>query len=190
MTKYILHGGATSADSVHNDNFFKEMIKDLDSPANVLLIYFATVEDRWDSLLEDDKSKFAKANQENKDLVFSVAAKETDKLIEQISEADLVYMRGDKHTGVLVEKMLKVRNLTELFDGKIVGGSSAGAYAISKYFHSDSMGGIFEGLGLLPIKCTAHYSKEKDPQVENLKNFKEELKVCAIPETEFIVIEK
>jgi peptidase E len=189
MIKYILHGGATNMESIHNDNFFKEMLKGLPSLANILLIYFANDRKKWESLTNNDKENFAKAN-DGKELNFVVASNNIDELRQQIKSADLVYMRGGSLTDVLLVEMSRLDDLQELFDGKIVSGSSAGAYILSKYFYSQDMGGIFEGTGVLPIKCTAHYTEKKDPFIKQMKNTGEELEVYPIPETEFVIIEK
>lgn len=189
MTKYILHGGATGTPSVHNDNFFKEMLKGLPDSINILLIYFAKDKKKWESLTNNDKENFAKAN-DNKELNFEVASNDIEKLGQQIKNADLIYMRGGDLTEVLLAEMSRLDDLVKLFDGKVVSGSSAGAYVLSKYFYSQDMGGIFEGTGVLPIKCTAHYTEIKDPFIEKMKNTGEDLDIYPIPETEFVIIEK
>ena len=91
---------------------------------------------------------------------------------------------------MVYEVFKKIENLAKLFEGKIVGGSSAGAYVLSKYFYSNSRDSVHEGTGVLPIKCFAHYSDEKADKLKMLKEYGEDLKIYTIPETEFIVIEK
>ncbi len=188
MTKFILHGGATSLPSIHNKNFFAEIVKSLPKSARILNVYFAIPKEKWKELLEDDKRKFFNANPDKK-LEFSIANQDIDVLIKQISSVDAVYIRGGKEV-FLYEIFGKIDNLAELFQGKVVVGSSAGAYVLSKYFYSDSRNKIEKGAGILPVKVLAHWSEDKVDKLEQLKKYKEDLEVYAIPETEFVVIEK
>jgi len=190
MTKYILHGGATSSPSIHNKNFFAETTKDLSEPVKVLVVYFACTREKkkWEELVENDKKKFSEANPDKK-LEFTVASDNISTLIEQITSSDVIYIRGGIET-FLYELFLKIKNLKELFQDKVVAGSSAGAYVLSKYFYSNSRDRIEEGTGVLPIKTLAHYSDALSGKLEELKEHGEDLRVYTIPETEFVIIEQ
>ena len=76
-----------------------------------------------------------------------------------------------------------------MFNGKVVGGSSAGAYVLSKYYYSNTEDKVEEGTGAVPVKVTAHYS-EKSKALEKLKMYGENLKIYLLRDTEYIVIEK
>lgn len=188
MTKFILHGGYTSTPSIHNTNFFKEMVKGLSEPVKILNVYFAAEKGKWQELFEDDKNKFSSFNPGIK-MEFTLASDDMDTLIGQIKSTDVVYIRGGREL-LVYEIFRKIENLKELFDGKVVGGSSAGAYVLSKYFYSNSRDSIQEGTGVLPIKCFAHYSDEKADKLQMLKEYGEKLEIYTIPDTEFVAIEK
>jgi len=188
MTKYILHGGRTSTPSIHNTNFFKEMVKDLPEPVRILNVYFAISKEKWEELFEGDKKKFSSFNPDT-EMEFTLASDDIDTFINQIKSADTIYIRGGREL-LVYEIFKKIENLKGLFDGKVVGGSSAGAYVLSRYSYSNNRDSIQKGTGVLPIKCFAHYSDEKADKLKILKEYGEDLKIYTIPETEFIVIER
>jgi len=188
MTKFILHGGRTSRPSVHNTNFFKEMVKSSPEPVKILTVYFAVIKEKWKESFEDDKKKFFLFNPDT-EMEFVLASDDIDILIGQIKSANIIYIRGGTEL-LIYEIFRKINNLAELFDSKVIGGSSAGAYVLSKYFYSNYRDSIHEGTGILPIKCFAHYSDEMSDKLQMLKEYNEDLDVYAIPETEFVVIKK
>ena len=73
----------------------------------------------------------------------------------------------------------KYRNLKELFEGKIIAGESAGAYVLSSCFYSKSEGGIFKGLGFVPVKTICLYSGENR---EKLNDCPKNLEVLLLPD--------
>ncbi|PCI21323.1 hypothetical protein COB64_00370 [Candidatus Wolfebacteria bacterium] len=52
-------------------------------------------------------------------------------------------------------------------EGKIIAGESAGAYVLSTCFYSKTEGGIFEGLGLVPVKTICHYVGENSEKLDD-----------------------
>jgi len=164
------------------------MVKDLPEPVKILNVYFAALKGKWEELFEDDKKKFSSSNP-NIEMEFTLASDDIDTLISQIKSADIIYIRGGEEL-LVYEIFKKIENLKELFDSKVVSGSSAGAYVLSKYFYSNSRDSIQEGTGILSIKCFAHYSDEKADKLKMLKEHGEDLKVYIILDTEFVVIER
>ncbi|MFH1826990.1 MAG: Type 1 glutamine amidotransferase-like domain-containing protein [bacterium] len=79
------------------------------------------------------------------------------KLKKQIRSSELIYILGGENKS-LKNVLKKVKDLKELFKGKVIVGSSAGAYVLSTYYYSDEDKGIFSGFGILPIKVIGHYS--------------------------------
>ena len=188
MTKYILHGGNTTTKSKDNDKFFHEIIKDLANIVNLLIIYFSREEVEWLKLLEQDKENFT-ANNPNKKINFILASKNKRTLIKQIKQSHAIYMRGGE-----IEKLKtvlkRIGNLKELFKGKIVAGSSAGTYVLSRYY-IDSKGNLGKGLGILPIKSFAHYRKNRRDELEKLKNYKDrKLMTYYLEEMKFVVLDE
>lgn len=186
MTKYILHGGRTGIVSEYNRKFFREILKDLKSPINILLVYFAREEDDWPRVTKEDIERFQKAAGKRK-IKIDVAIKNLFELNKQIERADVVYIRGG-YTPKLQGAMKKL-DLKNLFKNKVIAGSSAGAYLISKYYYSNDDEVLREGLGLLPIKCFCHYTSQKNI-LDKLKKYKENLPLYKIPEQKFVVIKQ
>ena len=159
-TKFILHGGYASRSNQKNDDFFKEILMDAPKNIKILLVYFAEDESDFSRAQEEDISQFEK-NKGDKKLTFEIAS--TESFPQQIAQSDIIYLHGGK-TLKLLEALKRWPNLRELLNGKIVAGESAGAYALSSYFYSKTEGGLFEGLGFVPVKIICHYigeNKEK-----------------------------
>ncbi len=193
MTKYILHGGATSRESEDNRNFFLEMIKGLSGTVNILCVYYARKDkDKWAFDLENDKQKFSKVVTDQT-LNFEIADEDTNIFIEQIKKADVIYMRGGESTHLLQEYLEKVDNLENLWKGKVVAGSSAGAIVLAKYYYENGHEErpYNKGLGILPIKAFSHYTDGESDKLEKLKEFGENIEtIYKIPEEKFFVIEQ
>jgi len=190
MTKYILHGGETSRQSLDNKKFFSEVTSDLSDGATILCVYFAREKERWPKALEQDKQYFSSTTTtRQKVFKFVLADDKTYTLKKQVKQADVIYLRGGD-TEMLKEALSKIENLSELWQGKIIAASSAGVYVLSKYYYTNSKDDIYKGLGILPIKTFCHYAEEKSDKLEKLKMYGEDLKVYAIPEEKFFIIEQ
>ena len=183
MTKYLLHGGITRDVNSENEGFFSEMVTEL-SRGRVLLVYFAREENEVEDCRREDVARFL---QFDKELEFEVATEEN--LEEQIKSADVIYLRGGK-TEWLVEKMGKVSSLKELFEGKVVGGFSAGVYVLAKYYFENDTEELGEGLGILNIKAFCHYSPDRKDILDKLISFKENLPVLTLPNYKWVTIYK
>lgn len=177
MTKYILHGGYTREPNSDNDSFFREMTLGINGKVRILLNYFATVEESKNEKYFKEETERLLQNSGNKELEFEVA--QIEKLKEQLEKADIMYMRGGSNRKLL-EAISKTPDLEKLFEGKVIAGSSAGVYALSKYYVSNDSGKIGEGLGILNIKCYCHY-EEGDRNVPKLKKYKEDLPILTLP---------
>ncbi|OGH93691.1 MAG: hypothetical protein A2538_00615 [Candidatus Magasanikbacteria bacterium RIFOXYD2_FULL_41_14] len=188
MTKYILHGGETSRQSPDNKKFFSEVTNSLSDGATILCIYFSSEKEKWLNKFEQDKLNFSSTTRQ-KVFKFVLADDKTYTLIEQIKQADAIYLRGG-NTEMLKEVLSKVENLGELWQGKVVAASSAGVYVLSKYYYTNSMDDIYNGFGVLPIKTFCHYAEEKSDKLVRLKKYGEDLEVYAIPEEKFFIIER
>jgi peptidase E len=188
MTKYILHGGNTSNKTEDNKKFFFEMTSSLSDNATILCIYFSRPKELWAKLFEQDKINFSSASQQ-KVFKFVLADDKTYTLVDQLKEADVVYLRGGD-TDKLKETLSKVNNLDKLLKNKVVSGSSAGAYVLSRYYYTNNKDEIKKGLGILPIKTFCHYAEEKSDKLKLLKEYGEDLETYAIPEEKFFIIEQ
>ena len=84
--------------------------------------------------------------------------------------------------------MKKVKNLKHLFKGKTIAGSSAGVYTLSKYYYSNDLKNIFNGLGILNIKAYCHIKKTDSRIVSVLNKHKEELPLVLLPDCMWITL--
>lgn len=188
MTKYILHGGETSRSSKDNDDFFFEMIKDASDSVLVLLVYFSRPKEQWKSRMSQDVDRFVSVSPD-RDIHFVLADEDMDVFKTQIEKADVIYMRGG-NTQMLLDTLRNCEDFGNLINGKVVSGSSAGACALSKYFHTGKSESVArDGLGILPLKVFVHYLEDKQEELSELEKYGEELKVYKIPEEKFFVIE-
>lgn len=189
MTKYILHGGETSRPFEDNKEFFFEMVKGLLDPVKVLCVYFPRNKEDWDKLFDQDKEGFSSALP-TKVLEFTRAEGDPKIFKKQLQKADVVYMRGG-NTDKLIEGLKPIENSSELIQGKVVSGSSAGACALSMYFHTGTAGSkVRDRLGILEIKTFVHYSEEKLKDLQDLENRGKKMPIYKIPEEKFFIIEQ
>jgi hypothetical protein len=185
MTKYILHGGETRKNSIHNKNYFKEMVKGIKAP-KVLIVCFSKPKKNWSKDFAWEKEKFLHIK---KKIEFILADDNPKVFAKQVKIADALDIKGGSNK-LTCERMKKMKNLEKLFQRKIIAGSSAGANFLSKYYYTRGERRIEKGLGILPMKVFVHYSKAWEKEFERLKNYKEDLEVYKIPETKYIIIKK
>lgn len=187
MTKYILHGGVTRRDTENNKKFFQEIIKDAIDPVRILCVYFARQKQRAELFARDQRLFHERVV--NHEIDFENAELDVPTLVQQIQRANVIYLSGgDTHR--LKGALLRVPDLEQLFDGKVVAGSSSGALVLSRYYYENDDNTIAEGLGILPIKTICHYSEEKSEFANYLKAFGEDLPVYTIPEEKIMVMMK
>lgn len=183
MTKFILHGGNTRVPHPSNREFFIEMTKGLLDGSKILLVLFSRDASEYDSLLEKFKKNIL-SNIEI-DFVFDIANEEN--FIDQIKDSKLIYMKGGD-TIKLLDALKQYPDFRDAIKGKIVAGSSAGAYVLSKYFYSRSEKEVVEGLGILPIRTLAHYDGDQDI-VDKLNEYSSEYELVLLKDYESRIIE-
>lgn len=186
MTKYILHGGNSRDINPDNDSFFREMTLGSSGKTLVLLNYFSREDSEVEKLAEQDKKRFLQ-NSENKELEFEIAKPE--RFAEQLKRAYVLYMRGGT-TEWLVKKMSQTPNLEQLFEGKVIAGSSAGVYVLSKYYWENDNNKVGEGLGIFNFKAYCHYTPNDREIVERLLSYKEKLPLFTLPNYKWTVLYK
>jgi peptidase E len=185
MTKFILHGGGEMQRNEQHDEFFREFISNLPREAKVLLVYFAITDEEIPQKHPIYEDYFIENNFENKKIELKIASR--DNLTEEIKWADGVYFRGG-NTDRLLTEVRKHKDFTEeLLKKKVVAGSSAGVYFLSKHALSSSCDIIYKGLGILPIKANCHYEEGKD--LSRLDQFPDE-ELFLLKEGEYEIIEK
>lgn len=179
-TKFILHGGLAGEPNSKNDEFFKEIFKDTPQKVKILLVYFTKEKSRHEGIFKEDAPQFEK-NKGDKEIFLEIAEEEL--FMQQIKNADVIYLHGGK-TYRLLGALNKYPDFKKAVEGKTVAGESAGAYALSTCFYSKSEGGIFEGLGLVPVKTICHYDGENG---EKLNECPKNLETLLLADYEFKV---
>lgn len=190
MTKFIFHGGAVKIISDSNKRFYQEMIKDTTSSVVILCVYFATRDDDYSEQFEYDKVQFQ--NQASKkDLEFIVATQKD--FLSQIKKSDVIFFRGGS-TLKLQQILQSCPPLADLFLGKTIAGSSAGAYVLSTYYPSHYDDIILNGLGIVPVRVVTHYKSDKmSPKIGALQLLEKtalELPLIKLRESEWQVFLK
>lgn len=178
-TKYILHGGYAGHTNSQNDEFYKEILKDTPDKLKVLLVYFAKEDDRIPVNKTEDLAHF-EGNKGKKELNYEVATEK--EFSQQVNRADIIHLHGGA-TLKLLEALKKHHNLKQLFEDKVMAGESAGAYVLSAYFYSKTAGGLYQGLGLVPVKTICHYIGENNDKLETPNN----LESLLLPDYQFKV---
>jgi hypothetical protein len=186
MIKFVLHGGNSSEINLDNNSFFKEMTVSEKNKLRILLNYFSREESEIAKLSDQDMKRFKKLSV-SKNLEFEIA--QPDKLSEQLKRADVMYMRGG-WTNWLTEKLLLTRNLNKLLDNKVIGGSSAGVYTLTKYYYGNDSKRLGKGLGILPIKAYCHYEPKDMKVINKLASYKERLPLLVLPNYKWVVMYK
>ena len=185
MTVFMLHGGQSGVDSPSNTAFFREMTKGAVQPIKILLIPFARTESEWNQRADRHIELLKRANN---GLTLEITVAEEASLADQVSRASIVYILGGD-TAKLITALRAVPNITELLKSKTLAGSSAGAYALVKYYWENDTSELGEGLGMLNVKAFAHFSPRSMSDYEALAQHKENLPIIALPEGEWVKIE-
>lgn len=157
MTKFILHGGYAREDNASNRGFFEELSKDVPEGGTILLCYFASensIEERFKEI-----SRTITEEAHGKTLHIVLATEEG--FLDELRSADALYINGGD-TKKLLETLKKYPAFKTMLEGKTVAGSSAGAYVLSTFFYSGTRRGVFEGLGLLPLRVVCHFQSPKE----------------------------
>lgn len=172
-----------------NEEFFKEMLSDVPKGGVVLCVYFASDTGDVDKKFVEDEQRL-KSYVDNKNVSF-LKATEAD-FENQVKKSDVIFLRGGD-TELLLLKLREYPKLKELLVGKTVAGSSAGAYALSKYYYSKPKDLVREGLGLLPVRTVCHYQSLVHPVSKNInpvgdiKKFDNKLELVVLKDYEYKV---
>ena len=181
-TKYILHGGYATTVNEENNKFFQEILKSDKKELNILLVLFAEKTEKCEQRIIEVKKQF-NINKSDKILKFSIA--ESKLFIEQIRDANIVYLNGGK-TLRLLSALREHAYFADLIRGKTVAGESAGANILSTYFYSNSLQECLKGLGLVPVKLICHFTEERRGK---LKDCPADLEELLLPEYQYKVFE-
>ncbi|MDP3964487.1 MAG: Type 1 glutamine amidotransferase-like domain-containing protein [bacterium] len=182
MITFLLHGGQAGIASESNDEFFRALVANKPEPVRVLLLPFARKNEEYTERYASNETRIQKVNPKMK---LKFIHGEESALAQQTTEADAVYLMGGDTTKLLMA-LRSVPKVTELLQGKTVAGSSAGAYALAKYYWSNDDASLGKGLGMLPMKIFAHFTPDKKIEYEKLAQYKENLPILALPEQAWV----
>ncbi len=123
------------------------------------MIFFASRSENPTQDFKEMKERILRQS-EGRKVNFEYATEE--ELLDQISASHAIYIHGGS-TNKLLKVLRSYPDLGPLVAGKTVAGSSAGAYALSKFGTSHSEDAVREGLGLLPVRVVCHYESPTLP---------------------------
>lgn len=187
MTTYILHWGYYRRDSSDNRTFFKEIEKYLQNESQILFIPFAREKSCWQEKMEEF-NYIIKKNITEKKINLVLASEDKEVLINQIKLCDIVFITGGDENQRLYNYLSIIPNLINLFKGKLVVWSSAWTQILSKYYARWKSDGIYEGLGILPIKVIVHWTEDQWNKFKKLDANWENLEIYKIPEEKYVVL--
>ena len=163
---FYFHGGGTDKDTKDNKYLFTEL-PELSNVQSVLAIYFARPEVEWDNLAARDHLRICGAKDQ---IRFEIANPDPAILVHQLATAELIFIRGGD-TEILMSMLNRQHSLEVLTQDKIIIGSSAGAYVLSKYYWSNSTKSIKNGLGIANVKLFCHYETSQEPNALLLESY-------------------
>lgn len=188
-TKVYLHGGNAEKKSHKNEQFFQAIINEVDKDTvNILCVYFARPEGRWQDSYAFDQSLLRNLDT-TKEIETMLATYDLDEFVANIEMADIILFSGGMR-GRLKETIMTIGldKFKHLINGKLLVGISAGANILSKYYYSSVAEGIREGTGLLNIKLLTHFRADQPEKLELLKAHRENLPIIKLAEEDYVVI--
>ena len=163
-TKIVVGGGYDTRTDECSEDFFKELLKGLNGEIAVLIVVFAQPEEKHTEKFEKVVKQFQR-NGPGKNLKFKLAIHQTFEA--DLASSDVVYFySGD--TLKLVEEVGSHRDFLNLIKGKVIAGESAGTYLLSTKFYSKTIGGVCDGLGVLPIKTICHFDDRNEEKLDEI----------------------
>lgn len=172
MTKIILIGGYPSHAPDNGRSLCNEMTAEFPEPVKILDVLFARPSQEWDATLKSDQ-EFFQRNLQAKQFKLTMAHPEV--FARQVAESDIVYLRGGD-TAPLMNVLRANPEWLRHINGKIIAGTSAGAYALCKYYHELNALGVQEGLSLLPYKILTHWESAEYGTPAQWHEYEQELK--------------
>lgn len=193
MTKYILVGGYNSKAEDGGKTFAEELITGFVEPVKILICLFARPADAWSEKFTKEKNFFAH-NVPHQHLEIKLAQINT--FIDQVKWADCIYFHGGR-TRILIDALQRADGWKNELKGKTIAGSSAGAHMLARFSYSPEDLTVNKGLGILNVKVLTHYKSDFNaPNVDwdkayrELDDYGEKLRLIALQEGEFTVVEQ
>lgn len=190
MKRLILMGGRPWLAEDGGKNFVETLFRYYPEQVKLAFCIFAQPEEQWEETRAWNTRMFDKFKG-NRTVSYQTMTKEN--FAEVSAWADVIYLPGGD-SFALPEK-LKPFDVGTLWDGKVIAGSSAGAYFLSKGFIGLRARKFGRGLGWVNSTCIAHWRAkdyedytDKDwdwAEQEALRQLPDTPVLC-IPESEFV----
>ncbi|HEY4160528.1 MAG TPA: Type 1 glutamine amidotransferase-like domain-containing protein [Candidatus Saccharimonadales bacterium] len=197
MTKYILVGGADRKYVAYAQAFAEEVRKTAAGPLKVLSCLFAEPRETWEDKFAIRESWFKETLGEDTEVRLAFP----DKFAQQCAWADIIYLHGGDDT-LLSCYLDRAGDLSELWQGKIVVGTSAGANYLAKSYWTCDWRQTRGGSGLVDLNVIPHFESKEygkaDPRgpidwgaarAELQHSLGAGERVTPLPEGHFVVIE-
>lgn len=191
--KYILIGGYRSRGTDTGQKLATELTKDFAEPVKILIVLFARERDRWDESFAADQAFFENTLPHTK---HEVQLAQIETFSEQVKWADVVYMKGGTSTPLMMDALTRDRAWTRHLAGKVVAGSSCGAYVICRYYNQLEPPLLGKGLGLIPYKTLSHWQSPDygdnaywKRAYSELDHYGDKLPIIKLAEGEFRVVQ-
>lgn len=185
-TTFLLHGGRLKLKDNRNDNYFRELTKDLVDGDQVLFIGFAR-RDETDRAEVYEREKQFFLNQAKSDIQIVNAT--YNNFIQQVRAAKVVHITGGQ-SPELINDIRKYPEFVNAINGKMIGGSSAGACLFSTYYFYEDNSGVLEGLGTLPIRLRVHSDNPEfgniGKSISLLNEYSSDLELVLIEECDWV----
>lgn len=151
MTRYILAGGSDFSHPQYAKDLSAEL-ESLSSKLTILSCLYSRSLEEWDV----ESSKWDDWFKQNFKSIAAHAVAGLDTLEEQAKSADVIYFHGG-NTKLLLERLTEYEDLSTLFDGKTIIGSSAGANMLAKNYWSSTLQEPGRGRALVDANIMVHY---------------------------------
>lgn len=193
-TRYILAGGK-DLETAGYAKKLSEALKDRKKD-KVLSCFFSKPEFRWLRDFNRFKPFFDEVFPESK-----VELALPEKFLQQLKDADVVYLHGGE-SDRLMRNLSEYKSIEDLFNGKTIIGSSAGANYLSTTWWSYGLRQAGKGSGITPLHTIVHYGStgndvdHRGPVSwdQAVKDVTEQAgkgaKITPIPEGELVVYDK
>jgi peptidase E len=186
ITTFLLHGGRLKLKDKRNDDYFRELTKDLVDGDQVLFVGFARRDETDRNEVYEREKQFILAQAVSDIQVVNATY---DSFIEQVKAARVVHLTGGQ-APELINDIQKYPDFIDAIKGKVVGGSSAGACLFSTYYFYDDASGVLEGLGTLPIRLRVHSDNPEFGNIEKsivlLEKYPKDLELLLIEECAWV----
>lgn len=192
MTTYILHGGVSSDDSIDNEKYFMRCSEAVSKDeVKILMCNWARPKERWEEIYKRDGGRLKNFSKKKVEVDLLTSKLEFE---DKFSEYDLLYINAGWGKFV-IPFYDDLKQITESFEGKVIVGTSVGAFLISSHFvaslddEGQDMKKVHKGFGLLPINVLCHWDIEtmKEQKLEALKK-ESDLPILTLEEHQSVVI--